>query len=150
MKTVKRVRPTQDTPWISPILTIKDVDQGVEFYENAFGFERKAVLPGPDGVAQFAEVRYQTGMIMLSKEGAFDKELRAPGISSKFPLILYVYFEDVDSVYQRAIEMGVTSVYPPGDMFWGDRVAHVIDPFGYAWNLATNIADFDPKKTPKS
>ena len=32
------------------------------------------------------------------------------------------------------------------DMFWGDRVGSVRDPFGYSWMLATHVADLTPEE----
>jgi uncharacterized glyoxalase superfamily protein PhnB len=62
---------------------------------------------------------------------------------------LYLYCEDVDAVYKRALAAGAKSDRAPKDMFYGDRVCAVIDPDGYLWSFGTNVADFDPSKAPK-
>ena len=53
----------------------------------------------------------------------------------------YLFVEDCDAVYQRAIEAGATSLWPPADQPYGDRIAGLVDPFGYQWIPATPIKD---------
>jgi len=60
---------------------------------------------------------------------------------------LYVYVEDVDAAYKRAIQSGATSVREPQDMFYGDRSAAVTDPFGNFWAIATHIEDVSPRNS---
>jgi PhnB protein len=53
-----------------------------------------------------------------------------------FPSFLYVYVEDADAAYQRAIAAGATSMEPPLDTPYGDRRAMVRDPFGNVFQIA--------------
>ena len=39
-------------------------------------------------------------------------------------------YEDVDKEYKRLIDLGVTSVFPPTTMPWGQRTCYVADPEG--------------------
>ena len=50
----------------------------------------------------------------------------------------YLSVNDVDAAYERAQLAGATALQAPKDMPWGDRVAHVKDPFGNSWYLATH------------
>ncbi|MBV60791.1 MAG: glyoxalase, partial [Nevskiales bacterium] len=61
------------------------------------------------------------------------------GVSSS--LLLYV--DDVDAVYQRAINAGATELRAIEDQFWGDRMGTVVDPFGHQWSIATHIENVD-------
>ena len=61
---------------------------------------------------------------------------------------LYVYCEDVDALFARAVAAGAKAIKPPQDQFYGDRTCTVEDQDGYWWNFATNVADFDPSKAP--
>jgi uncharacterized glyoxalase superfamily protein PhnB len=143
----KRPARPSGTPWLSPYLTVKDADAALEFYQRAFGFEKKSTFPGPDGRTGHAEMVWQDALIMFGPEGACQAKAPATtGIDS--PVHLYVYCEDVDALYIRATKAGAKSVMAPQEMFWGDRLCTLLDPDGHAWNFATNVADFDPAKVP--
>ena len=58
----------------------------------------------------------------------------------------FVYVKDVDAAFKRAVAAGGISQMPVQDMFWGDRVGTLHDPFGYSWTLATHIADLSHRK----
>jgi PhnB protein len=57
------------------------------------------------------------------------------------PTFLYLYLEDTDGAYRRALEAGATSLEQPSDVFYGDRRATVRDPFGNIWQIATHRED---------
>jgi hypothetical protein len=46
------------------------------------------------------------------------------------PLAFYMHTDDVDAVHQRALVAGATSVLPPADQPFGERLAIVVDPAG--------------------
>ncbi len=126
-------------PWITPYLTVKDAGASLAFYEAAFGFARRGVKEGPDGSIVHASLIWQDGVIMLGPEGAYGSQTRSPATSGvASPVNLYVYCEDVDALFERAISAGATASFPPGDMFWGDRACGLVDPDGHAWTFATN------------
>jgi PhnB protein len=50
---------------------------------------------------------------------------------------IYMYVEDVDATYRRALSAGGTSALEPADQHYGDRIARVRDEFGNTWHLAT-------------
>ncbi len=57
------------------------------------------------------------------------------------PVSFYIYLENVDAAFKRAVEAGARIQMPVEDMFWGDRMGTVLDPFGYSWSLASHIKD---------
>jgi PhnB protein len=57
---------------------------------------------------------------------------------------LFVYVEDVDDIFTRAISAGAQSVQEPENHFYGDRVAMLDDPFGHRWNIASHVEDVPP------
>ncbi len=134
--------------WLSPYLTVKDADKALDFYQRAFGFEKRFAMPGPDGKTAHAEMTYRDATIMFGPEGTHEgRECKAPvtqGVRS--PVGLYVYCEDVDALYQRAVAAGAKSERTPADQFYGDRICGLADPDGHVWYFATNVADFDPSK----
>jgi PhnB protein len=60
------------------------------------------------------------------------------GAREAMPAFLYLYLDDVDAAYQRALELGATLIEEPRNMFYGDRRATVRDPFGNIWQIATH------------
>jgi uncharacterized glyoxalase superfamily protein PhnB len=65
----------------------------------------------------------------------------APSGAGTQPISLFLYTEDVDSMFNRAVKAGCHVDMPLADMFWGDRFGKLTDPFGHQWGLATHIED---------
>ena len=65
------------------------------------------------------------------------------------PAMLYIYVNNTDAVYKRALESGATSVMEPADQFYGDRNAAVKDSDGISWWIATHIEDVSPEEMQK-
>jgi PhnB protein len=133
-------RPSQ-FPWMSPYLTVKIVDDAIDFYAKAFGFTLKERSKGEDGVTIHAELFYKDQLLMLGPEGNWGNfETKTPktsGVNS--PINLYLYCEEVDKFYQHAISAGAEGFSPPEDMFWGDRMCRLTCPEGYVWAFATYL-----------
>lgn len=135
----KSARPA-NAPWLSPYVTLKELEKSVKFYEKAFGFKVRDLAKGEDGTVCHAEMTYQDELLMFGQQGAYDKKTVAPvssGVPS--PISLYIYVEDVDAFYKHAVAAGAESIVPPEDMFWGDRMCRIQDPEGYQWSFATHI-----------
>lgn len=139
--------------WVTPYLIVKDADAALAFYEKAFGFRKRMTLPGPDGKTMHAEVGWQDAVIMfgaIPEARMEEMGFRTPAMQGvRCPIGIYVYCEDVDAHFERAVAAGAKAVKPPQDQFYGDRSCTLEDPDGYWWNFATNVADFDPSKAPK-
>jgi len=54
---------------------------------------------------------------------------------------LWIYCEDSDAVYNKAVAAGAKTAMPLDNQFWGDRAGAVIDPEGYTWWIATRKED---------
>jgi PhnB protein len=144
----KRPAKPANMPWIVPALTVKDADAAVAFYEKAFGFEKHFSMPGPDGRTFHAEVAWRDALFMIGPENDAGPCKSPATLGVRPSSSLYVYCDDVDALCQRATSAGAAVDMPPQDMFWGDRICSLIDPDGYVWCFATNVAEFDPKKAP--
>jgi PhnB protein len=135
-------------PWMMPMLTVKDVDAALDFYQRAFGIEKRLAMPGPDGRTMHGELGWHGQVIMLGRETP-DRPEKAPATSGvPSPIGLYLYCDDVDALFARATKAGAKALTPPENMFWGDRMCRLGDPDGHAWAFATNFEDFDPSKVP--
>ena len=56
-----------------------------------------------------------------------------------FPGMIHVYVENVDEVYQNALDAGAEVIMPPADQFYGNREAGIKDPLGNQWWMATRF-----------
>jgi PhnB protein len=52
-------------------------------------------------------------------------------------------------VVAKAVKLGAAPKEPVMDMFWGDRCGTVVDPEGYTWMAATDIAEPTPQEMKK-
>jgi PhnB protein len=80
---------------------------------------------------------------MLSEEMMGNRSPQALGGSA---VSIFLYVDDVDAVFNRAVEAGAKSDMPPSDMFWGDRFGKLTDPFGHLWGIATHVEDVAPEE----
>ncbi|HEU5171880.1 MAG TPA: VOC family protein, partial [Gemmatimonadales bacterium] len=65
------------------------------------------------------------------------------------PVSFYLYVNDVDAFWKRAVDAGARPVMPVADMFWGDRMGKLEDPFGHAWAPAQHMKDLTPEEMQK-
>lgn len=128
-------------PTLIPYLTVASAKNSIRFYEQAFGFEwlnTKEV--DPTGNLDHAEMKYKDLLIMFASEGAFGSMTKTPAHLNVEPAItLYIYCDDVDAMYQKALSQGAKSQMEPNDAFWGDRVCKVSDPDGHEWMFARKL-----------
>jgi PhnB protein len=110
---------------ITPRLVVRDPAKLVHFLRTVFNASGDYAEDRP------ALMRIGDSIVMVSGAGP-----REP-----MPTFLYVYVEDTDAIYQRALAAGATSIEMPADMPYGDRRAMVKDPFGNDWQIATFKGD---------
>jgi PhnB protein len=133
---------------LTPYLVCKGAAKAIDFYAKAFGAEETVRMPGPGGAIMHAEVRIGNSMLMLSDENPDQGALSPDTIGGTATSIMF-YADDVDAVFNGAVAAGATAVVPPTDMFWGDRMAQVTDPFGHKWAIATHKEDVSPEEMEK-
>jgi PhnB protein len=113
----------------------------IAFYEHAFGATEIAPrMTGPDGSVGHAEIRIGDSVIMLADEWP-DGPTQSPLTLGGSTAALFIYTDDVDALWQRAIAAGAAEVYPLEDQFYGDRSGRVRDPFGHTWGLGQHVED---------
>ena len=126
---------------LSPYLTVRNVDEAVQFYEKAFQFKISEVKSDDDNTALHAEMTYKDQLIMCGKEGAYGSSIQAPATSSmESPITLCLYCDDVDEFYKKSLNHGAKSLSAPEDMFWGYRMCRLQDPDAYTWCFMTPTA----------
>jgi uncharacterized glyoxalase superfamily protein PhnB len=130
---------------LTPYLVCQGAADAITFYEKAFGATELVRMPGPGGSVMHAELRIGTSMLMLSDENP-ERGALSPKTVGGSPVSVFIYTEDVDALFARAVKAGAQGVAPPADMFWGDRFAQVVDPFGHSWAMATHKEDVSPEE----
>lgn len=126
---------------ITPYLVLKNADQAIELYSSAFDGLEVMRLPAPDQKSiMHACMDIGTSKLFLCDEMPEQNMLAREG--ARF----YLYFKDVDAQHRQAVDAGMKEISPPADLFWGDRISVVADPFGNEWTLATHMRDVSEKE----
>jgi PhnB protein len=113
-----------------PYLFVRDASRYLDFLKNAFGAEELGRTETPDGTIANARFRLGTTSFMVSEAG----ERIAPSSSS-----FYLYVENADSAFERALSHGAQKISEPADMAYGDRQAGVTDPSGNIWWISQRV-----------
>jgi uncharacterized glyoxalase superfamily protein PhnB len=115
-------------PALIPRIFVASPESLVAFIKEVFG------ATGSFHAERPTELRIGGSMLMIG--GSSERE--------PTPAFLYVYVEDTDSTYRRALEAGATSLEPPRDLPYGDRRAMIRDAWGNTWQVATHGGRFHP------
>ncbi len=110
-----------------PYLTFADGDASLDFLRNVLGFEVSLEQRGDDGVLIHAELKRQDALVMGGPGEATPGA--APG--------LYLVVDDVQQMYEQALEAGADSVYPPEQTEWGTWRARFTDSDRHEWTIGT-------------
>lgn len=123
--------PPQGYHTVTPQSIVPEPRAVIDFVREVFGatLDDQYVV---DGVIVHAEVVLGDSRLMI---GASNEEY-AP-----MPLSTHTYVDDVDAAFEKAIELGATSIRTPEDQFYGDRTGVVRDSQGNQWSIATAIEE---------
>jgi PhnB protein len=130
---------------VTPYLSIKGATEALEFYKQAFNAKEMFRLPAPNGDIGHADILIGDSHVMLSDQCA-ESPIPSPQSLGGSSVGLYVYVEDVDLLFEQAINAGAKEVKPVEDQFYGDRTGTLKDPFGHIWFLATHKEDLTPEE----
>ena len=125
---------------LSSYITVKGASEAIEFYKKAFNATEKGRLLMPDGSIGHAELEIEGSLLMLADENP-EWGNKSPQTIGGNPMTFGLYVKDADAAFQKAVDAGATVVMPVEDMFYGDRVGQVMDPFGYKWMITTHKED---------
>ena len=126
---------------ITPALTLDNAAQAIDWYKKAFGAEEIGRHAGPDGKIMHAELKIGDSRFMMSDAMMGAKGPRAYGGS---PATFWLYVENSDALFNRAVGAGAKVQQAIADQFWGDHAGSVTDPEGYTWWVATRKEDLTP------
>jgi PhnB protein len=131
---------------VTTTLIVKDAARAIDFYKRAFGAEELMRMPGPGGQGiMHAELQIGDSVIFLMDEFT-EVGTKSPQTLGGATASMYLSVADADSAFNRAVDAGAQEEMAVEDMFWGDRMGSVIDPFGYHWAIATHKEDISPEE----
>jgi uncharacterized glyoxalase superfamily protein PhnB len=117
----------------APRLRLKNAAAAIDFYTRAFGARELMRFEGHGRIAH-AELEIGNAIFMLGEE-APEYGFPSPETLGGSPVSMRLEVDDADRWVERAIAAGARLVTPPADQFYGHRVGHVADPFGYGWDI---------------
>src|SRR6187549_84723 len=111
-------------------LILDEAASTIDWYKTALGAEELSRSLGPDGKIMHAEIKIGDSKVMLNDAMMGMKGPQGMGGS---PASLWLFVQDSDALYKRAVDAGATVKMPLADQFWGDRAGSLTDPAGYTW-----------------
>jgi len=120
----------EGAPTLQPYLHPLRAEPVINFVKRAFGAEELGRYASPDGVIHHTTIKIGNAYMEMGE---------AQGPYQPMPTMFYLYVEDCDALYKRALAAGATSISEPQDQPYGDRSGGVTDPFGNKWYIATHI-----------
>lgn len=123
---------------INIMLTVKNAEKALDFYNRAFGAQTTMELKGPDGVVGHAEMKIADTIVMLTEEGPNNE---SPLGLFGTPVTIQIYTPDCEGFFEEAVKAGAKVLLPISKQFYGDRAGLIEDPFGHRWIIATHEED---------
>jgi PhnB protein len=120
-------RPVEGLRTVTPFVLAKNALELIDFLKEALSAREIAVSKSPEGDLQHAAIWIGNAVLEF-------------GESLPQPAAFYLYVPDADAAYQQAVAAGATSLTPPADQRYGDRMGGVRDPWGNTWYIASNVA----------
>src|SRR6476661_5939767 len=142
MATAKRPIP-EGYSTVTAQLTLDNAAQAIEWYKKGLGAQEVSRSTGPDGKIMHAEIQIGNSRIMLNDAVMGGKGPKAIGGS---PASLWLYVEDCDVLFNKAVGAGAQVKMPVENQFWGDRCGVLTDPQGYQWAIATRKEDLSKQE----
>jgi PhnB protein len=139
--------PENQTQGVIPHLVVDNANAALEFYKKALGATETFRLPAEDGKRlMHSEMNVNGARVFVRDHFPEYCTAEAGKVRQEPPKALggttfsmHLDVANCDAAVKRAVDAGATMTMPPADMFWGDRYAAVVDPFGHAWSFAHRL-----------
>ena len=125
---------------ITPHIVVGDAARAVHWYGAVFGAEERGRLEVPGGKLMQVELWFGDSAVMLADEFP-EMDVLSPLSVGGTATVLHFTTDDVDAVWQRALDGGAEVRQPLQDVFWGERYGQITDPFGHRWGIARRLRD---------
>ena len=125
---------------ITAHIVVRDAARAADWYRAVFGAEERGRLEVPGGKLMQLELRLGDSAVMLADEFP-ELGVLSPMSIGGTATVLHVSTDDVDAVWQRALDGGAEVRQPLQDVFWGERYGQITDPFGHRWGIAKRLRE---------
>jgi PhnB protein len=134
---------------VAPHIVVRGAAEAADWYARAFGAEEWSRVPVPGGKLMSVELLFGETPVMLADEFP-EMGVLSPLSIGGTATVLNITTDDVDALWQRALDAGAEVLSPLQDAFWGDRHGQLVDPFGHKWGLAQHIRDVPQEEIVKA
>jgi PhnB protein len=125
---------------ITPHIVVSDAAAAAEWYTQVFGAEERSRIEIPGGKLMQVELWFGDSAVMLADEFP-EAGVLSPLSVGGTATVLHLQTNDVEAIWNRAVESGAEVRQPLHDAFWGERYGQITDPFGHRWGLAQHLRD---------
>ncbi len=126
-------------------LSVREAPKAIEYYQKALGAKLLHVHNTPDGKVMHALLKFGDSTLMLAEEFP-GMGTPSPQTLGGSPVVINLYVEDVDTLWNNAVAAGAKVTMPLANQFWGDRYGQIVDPFGHSWALGSHVEDVAPEE----
>jgi PhnB protein len=126
---------------VTPALVATPCADAIDFYIKAFGAEE--IVPrmtGPDGLVGHAEISIEGCVVILGDEWP-DGPTQSPTTLGGSTSALFIYTENAEELWERAVSAGAEVVYPLEMQFYGHLGGRLRDPFGHSWGIGKQVEE---------
>jgi uncharacterized glyoxalase superfamily protein PhnB len=122
---------------LTPYLIVPDGEKELRFLSEVLGAKVVERHNRADGTLKHSELLVGDSRLMMAQ---------ATGAHNVQTMTFYVYVEDADATYERALQHGARSLMPVTQQYYGDRNGGFVDPAGISWYVATHVEDVSPEE----
>jgi PhnB protein len=134
---------------ITPHLVVRGAAEAAEWYVRALDAEERSRVPLPNGKLLTVELRFGDSTVRLADEFP-ELDVLSPQAIGGTAVVLHLSTDDVETLWQRALDAGAEVIHPLEDQFWGNRQGQIADPFGHRWNLSQPLRDVSPEEVARA
>ena len=123
-----------------PMLTVQRLDDAIDFYTKAFGFELTGdCKTDAEGNAIYIKMRFNDTTFMFRPESEGTQSKAPATLKAEAPVWFILYVNDVDTIFKKAVAAGATIFHEPEDADWGERWCKIADPNGHSWSFCKKL-----------
>jgi PhnB protein len=128
---------------VTPHLVVNDAAAASAWYARALGARERQRIALPSGKVMSLELRFGELPVMVADEFP-EMGVLGPLSIGGTAVVVHLLTDDVDALWQQAIDAGAEVRHPLQDAFWGERHGQIADPFGHRWGLSQHLRDVPP------
>jgi PhnB protein len=124
---------------VTPVIVVRGIQDAIEFYRGCFGAEPSNKIFGSDELTVVAVTLKIGNSFVRVVEESLENKILSPSTLGGSAASLHLYFNDINTLWQQALDCGAFPVTELQDTYWGERFGTISDPFGHHWSMASKI-----------